>query len=50
MLLRDLLVALLADLGIYGSKLQAIVQMYWQAPLVVKLGTILRPEISSKCG
>jgi hypothetical protein len=32
MVRRDLLVAWLAELGIHGSMLQAIVQMCWQAP------------------
>ena len=30
--------------------LQAIVQMYWDAPLVPKIGTMLGPEIGSQCG
>ena len=47
---RDLLVQRLAELGVHGNMLQAIVQMYWEAPLVPKIGTALGPEIASKCG
>lgn len=47
---RDMLVQRLAELGVHGHMLQAIAQMYWEAPLVPKLGTALGPEIASKCG
>ena len=47
---RDLLIQRLAELGVHGHMLQAITQMYWEAPLVPKLGTVLGPAISSKCG
>ena len=50
MVRRGLLVARLAELGILGNMLQAIVQMYWQAPLVPKLATSLGPAILSQCG
>ena len=50
MVRRDLLVKGLAELGVHGSMLQAIVQMYWDAPLVPKIGTALGPEIRSQCG
>ena len=47
---RDLLLQRLAELGVHGSMLQAITQMYWEAPLVPKLGPTLGPEIASTCG
>ena len=50
MVRRDLLVKRLAELGVHGSMLQAIVQMYWDAPLVPKAGTAFGPEIPSQCG
>ena len=50
MVRRDLLVKRLAELGVHGCMLQAIVQMYWDAPLVPKIGTMLGPEIGSQCG
>jgi hypothetical protein len=34
MVRRDLLVKRLASWGVHGSMLEAIVQMYWDAPLV----------------
>jgi hypothetical protein len=51
MVRRDLLVQRLASLGVHGSMmLEAIVQMYWDAPLVPKAGSALGPEIASMCG
>ena len=50
MVRRDLLVKCLAELGVHGCMLQAIVQMYWDAPLVPRIGTMLGPEIGSQCG
>ena len=47
---RDLLVRRLAELGVHGSMLQAILQMCWDALLVPKAGTALGPEIPSQCG
>lgn len=47
---RDLLVQRLAELGVHGRMLQAIVQMYWSVPLVPKLGCHLGPSIDSTCG
>ena len=47
---RDYLVRRLAELGVHGPMLQAIVQMYWSAPLVPKVGTVLGPHIDSTCG
>ena len=53
MVRRDLLVKRLAELGVHGCMLQAIVQLYWDVPLVPKIGTVLGPEIGStanQCG
>jgi hypothetical protein len=34
---RDYLMESLAELGVHGNMLQAIVQMYWSVPLIPKL-------------
>jgi len=47
---REKLVKRLAELGVHGRMLQAIVQMYWSVPLVPKLDGQLGPSISSTCG
>ena len=47
---RDYLVRRLAQLGVYGHMLNAIVEMYWDVPLVPKLNGVLGPSIASTCG
>lgn len=47
---RDKLMARLAQLGVHGHMLQAIVHMYWSVPLVPKLDGHLGPSIDSTCG
>ena len=40
----------LAQLGVHGHMLNAIVEMYWDVPLVPKLNGVLGPSIASTCG
>jgi len=47
---RDLLVQRLAELGVHGPMLQAIIEMYWSVPLIPKLGGAYGPSIDSTCG
>ena len=50
MVRRDKLMERLAQLGVHGNMLQAIVQMYWSVPLVPKVAGCLGPSIDSTCG
>jgi len=47
---RDYLMKRLAELGVHGNMLHAIVQMYWSVPLVPKLDGRLGTSIPSTCG
>ena len=47
---RDYLVRRLAQLGVHGHMLNAVVEMYWDVPLVPKLNGVLGPSIASTCG
>ena len=40
----------LAELGVYGRLLHAVLQMYWYVPLVPKLHGKMGDAIPSKCG
>jgi len=35
---RDLLMQCLVDMGVHGSMLSTLTYMYWQAPMVTKVG------------
>jgi len=47
---RDYLIRRLAELGVHGRMLQAIIQMYWSVPLVPKLHGTMGDAIHSTCG
>ena len=47
---RDYLIQRLAELGVHGRMLQAIIQMYWSVPLVPKLHGTVGDAIPSTCG
>ena len=47
---RDYLIQRLAELGVHGRMLQAIIQMYWSVPLVPKLHGTMGDAIPSTCG
>lgn len=47
---RDLLLQRLAELGVHGSMLQAVAQMYWECPLIPKQGQEWGEPIDSTCG
>jgi hypothetical protein len=44
------LIKRLAELGVHGEMLHAIIEMYWSVPLIPKLGGALGPSIDSSCG
>ena len=46
---RDLLVQRLAELGLHGPMLQAIIEMYWSIPLIPKPCGAHGPSINSTC-
>ena len=47
---RYLLMKRLSELGLHGSMLMAIAQMYWSVPLVPKQGPDIGSSIDSTCG
>jgi hypothetical protein len=47
---RDLLMKCLVDIGLHGSMLSTIMHMYWQAPMITKVGKKLGQPFDSTRG